>query len=210
MFNMGFVLPFTMLISALILFIVSGAMTRLSKQFYFSKIQKQSNIAYYAADDAVACIISVDDAFVGADGLGIFPSSATLDLVNDANTYINDIFTYVNNQRTSNGQASIPSINDIRCASVSVFDPSLSGPRFTISPTPYQYNTTVNGLPVTESGVTVSTKLKMDIGGGNFRCALVTVHKTLSFRQVISQGYADCDNTINSIERAVVSTVFVQ
>jgi hypothetical protein len=55
--------------------------------------------------------------------------------------------------------------------------------------------------------------MRMDLGlapgtttGHLYRCAKVTVNKTPSFRQIISQGYAQCDNPNGTVERAVVNT----
>jgi hypothetical protein len=135
----GFILPFTMLIATLVLFITAGSMTLLSKQLYFSKISKQSQTAYYAADDAVACTIAVDDAYLASDGLGIFVSSTTY--VGD---YVADVITYVNAQRA----ASVPTIpslvlSDIKCGQSAVFDVSSA---YAVSSTNYEYHSPANGI----------------------------------------------------------------
>ncbi len=200
----GFVLPFTMLMSVLILFITAGALTLLSKQLYFSKIYKQSQAAYYAADDAITCITTVDDTYLAADGLGIFPSS----IVVNPTTYMNDTLTYVNAKRALAGLSTpISSLTDIKCAQAAVFDPSPSGGNFKVSSTNFVYHYTDpnTGLPATEDGKTSTSNMRMDLGGGKYRCAKVTVNKTASYRQIIVQGYAECDNPNGSIERAVVN-----
>ena len=61
-------------------------------------------------------------------------------------------------------------------------------------------------LPAIELGRTSTTTMRMDLGGGAFRCAKLTINKTASFRQIIAQGYAKCDDPNGSVERAVVNT----
>lgn len=199
----GFVLPFTMLMSILILFITTGALTLLTKQLYFSKIYKQSQAAYYAADDAITCITTIDDTYLAADGLGIFPSN----IAANPSTSMSDTLNYVNVKRNLAALPTINALTDIKCAQSSVFDPSPSGAGFAVSSIPFTYhyidpNTL---LPATETGRTSTTNMRMDLGNGKYRCAKVTVNKTASYRQIIVQGYAECDNPNGSIERAVVN-----
>lgn len=190
----GFILPFTMLISTLVLLVAGSVLTLLSKQLYFSKLYRQSQTAYYAADDAMACALAIDDSYTGSDGLGIFPYSTTT----NAMDYINNTLTYINLKRSLDGLPSI-TLNDISCAQTPVFvDPA----NFTISTTTYLYTY----ASTTEEGVTVSYDMRMPINGGATRCAKVTVNKTNSFRQFITQGYAQCDNPGGTVERAVVNT----
>lgn len=196
----GFILPFTMLITTIVLFITTGAMTLLSKQLYFSKIYKQSQTAYYAADDAISCAIVVDDTYLSGDGLGIFPSSTTTDPM----TYIDDVLTYTNARRTSNGLPTI-TLNEIKCAQSAIFDASVSN--FTVSPTNYLYASQNNGI---EEGKTSIYNMRMDLGAGDIRCAKVTINKTQSFRQIIAQGYAQCNSQVGGVERAVVNTTIVE
>lgn len=196
----GFILPFTMLITTIILFITTGAMTLLSKQLYFSKIYKQSQTAYYAADDAISCAIIVDDTYLSGDGLGIFPSSTTT----DPYTYIDDVLTYANARRISNGLPVI-TLNEIKCAQSAIFDATVSN--FTVSPTNYRYVSQSNGV---EEGRTSIYNMRMDLGGGDVRCAKVTINKTQSFRQIIAQGYAQCTSQVGGVERAVVNTTIVE
>lgn len=191
----GFILPFTMLISALVLFIVAGSMALLSKQLYFSKVYKQSQIAYYAADDAVACAVSIDDTYLGSDGIGIFPSNQS-----GATEYIGGVLDYFNERRRDQSLTEVNSINDIECAQSKIFDSAQTG--FTVLG-PYSYVSPANGI---EIGASVSYDMKMDLGDGTYRCAKITVNKTQSFRQIIAQGYSQCGSSSGSVERAVVNT----
>lgn len=214
----GFVLPFTMLITTLILFVTTGALTLLTKQQYFSKINKQTQAAYYAADDAISCATLIDDSYTGSDGLGIFPISSTTPL-----TYMNNVVTYVNTR-----QGTSLTLADIRCGQSQIFESGGSpifDPLFTIASTEYAYHfiypvgSALVGQPGIEYGQTSSYNMKMDLGIDPtdplaimhlYRCAKVTINKTFSFRQIIAQGYSSCNLGIGSIERAVVNTTVVQ
>lgn len=196
----GFILPFTMLITVIVLFITTSSMSLLSKQLYFSKIYKQSQTAYYAADDAISCAIVVDDTYLSGDGLGIFPSSTTTEPM----TYIDDVITYTNARRISNGLPTI-TLNEIECAQSAIFDASISN--FAVASTTYRYVSQTNGV---EEGRTSTYRMRMDLGGGLTRCARVTINKTQSFRQIIAQGYAQCDSQVNGVERAVINTTIVE
>jgi len=208
----GFVLPFTMLISTLVLFIAAGSLTLLTKQLYFSKVYKQSQTAYYAADDAVTCAIAIDDTYIANDGLGIFSSSTTVPW----QSYTNYVLNYVNNKRAFEVPAqSAINLEEIVCGQSPIFDVAVSG--YTTSTNFYEHHYTDpnTGLDAIELGVTSIYKMKMDIGPDPndlsgvarlYRCAKVTINKSQSFRQVIAQGYAECDNPNGSIERAVVNT----
>jgi hypothetical protein len=214
-YSQGFVLPFTMLISVLVLFITTGVLALLSKQQYFSKVYKQSQTAYYAADDAISCATTIDDTYVSYDGLGIFPSSSSTPM-----TYISDVLAYVSARRgVTIGLA------DVTCGQSPVFTLSATAPyfdpNFTVLPTDYQYHfiSPVSGLPEVEYGQTSTYNMHMDLGLDPsdltgvrhlYRCAKVTVNKTASFRQIIAQGYSTCDGTANAVERAVVNTTIIQ
>lgn len=204
----GFVLPFTMLISTLVLFIAIGSLTLLSKQLYFSKVYKQSQAAYYAADDAIMCATVIDDTYIANDGLGIFSSSTTIPW----GTYVDYVISYVNSRRALEvpPQSDIV-LNDIRCGQSAIFDTAASG--FATSSTFYEHHYTdpVSHLDAVELGITSIYKMKMDLGADplgfhTYRCAKVTVNKTPSFRQIVAQGYAECDNPNGTIERAVVNS----
>lgn len=208
----GFVLPFTMLISVLVLFVATSALSLLSKQQYFSTLYKQTQAAYYAADDAIACATLIDDTYVSGDGLGIFPSSVEAG-------YIDGVLTYMN---TKSGGSLTRA--DIKCGQSQIFaaggSPSFD-PEFKTLTDPYVYNFINPGPPAhpdTESGLTSTYNMKMDLGLDPndglhvkhlYRCAKVTVNKTPSFRQIIAQGYATCGGS-KSVERAVVNTTIIQ
>lgn len=195
----GFILPFTMLLVAIILLVVGTGSKILSKQLYFSKVYRQSQTAYYAADDAVSCAIAVDDAFIGLDGYGIFPGGTAA----DPDEYIESVITNVNDQRLLDGLSTITR-DDVACAQVPVLDVSESD--FAVSVTDYEYN----GPSGLETGKTSTFNMSMPIGDGTFRCAKVTVNKTPSFRQIIAQGYALCDSAVGAVERAVVNTTVTE
>ncbi len=195
----GFILPFTMLLVAIILLVVGTGSKILSKQLYFSKVSRQSQTAYYAADDAVSCTIAVDDAFIGLDGYGIFPGGTAED---DPDIYIESVVANINNQRLLNGLSAITR-EEIACAQVPVLDPLESD--FTVT-SGYEYN----GPSGLETGKTSTFNMSMPIGDGTFRCAKVTVNRTPSFRQVIAQGYASCDSSRGAVERAVVNTTITE
>lgn len=213
----GFILPFTLLVTVLVLFISTGALALLSKQQYFSKLYKQTQAAYYAADDALSCALSIDDTYIASDGLGIFPSSSTTPTTPLA--YIDSVVSYVNER---NGTTL--SKGDITCNQSPIFEPWADpafDPQFRIDDEDYVYYFTnpVTGLLDKEYGVTSSYSMRMDLGVDPsdiagvrhlFRCAKVTIKKTPSFRQIISQGYSSCDGTGNAIERAVVNTTIIQ
>lgn len=199
--SQGFILPFTMLISTLVLLVSGNVLVLLSKQLYFSKIYRQSQLAYYAADDAMSCALAIDDAYIGPDGLGIFPYSTTT----DAMEHINNTLTYINFKREIDGLPQITDLNEITCARSPIF--TIEAPyNFTVSTTTYYFTSG----STTEDGITVSYNMRMPLGDGTFRCAKVTVNKTPAFRQFISQGYAQCDNPNGTVERAVVNTTIAE
>jgi hypothetical protein len=210
----GFVLPFTMLITVLVLFITTGVLTLLSKQQYFSKIYRQTQTAYYAADDAISCAITIDDTYTGPDGLGIFPSSSSSPML-----YISNVLAYVS-ART--GTTII--MDDITCGQSPIFiagGAPYFNPNFTVLPADYEYHfiNPITILPEIEYGQTSTYNMRMDLGVDPdditgvrhlYRCAKVTINKTVSYRQVVAQGYSSCDGTSGSIERAVVNTSVIQ
>ncbi len=212
--TLGFILPFTMLISVLVLFITTGALALLSRQQYFSTLYKQTQAAYYAADDAISCATLIDDSYAAADGLGIFPSSVGFP------TYVEDVLTYMSSR------VGAPTITkaDIKCGQSPIFATGGTppfNPQFTTLSTPYVYHFTnsVTLLPDTELGQTSTYNMRMDLGLDPsditatqhlYRCAKVTVNKTPSFRQIIAQGYSTCNGSGKSVERAVVNTTIIQ
>lgn len=209
----GFVLPFTMFITVLILFVTTGSLALLSKQQYFSRIYGQTQTAYYAADDAIACANMIDDTYVANDGLGIFPSVTAT-----AAAYPQSVLDYMN----AKPGATLITLGDITCGQSPIFvsgGAPVYNPTYTVSSIPYVYNfkNPVTNLPDTETGVTVSYNMHMDLGldpadgvAHLYRCAKVTVNKTASFRQIVAQGYSNCNGSGNAVERAVVNTTIIQ
>jgi hypothetical protein len=214
----GFVLPFTLLISVLILFITTGTLGLLVKQQYFSKLYRQNQVAYYAADDAISCATLIDDTYTGNDGIGIFPISST------SPNYINDAISYYN---TKHGTTL--SLDKISCSQSQIFADSVPpsfNPNFAIAATDYSYHyihpadgSAYAGQPEIEYGQTSSYNMQMDLGLDPaditltkhlYRCAKVTINKTPSFRQIIAQGYSSCNTGAGSVERAVVNTTIAQ
>ncbi len=203
-YNRGFILPFTMLIAVLVRLVTSSIMTVLSKQLYFGRVYKQSQAAYYAADDAIACAIAIDDTYQGSDGLGVFPSSTTTDVT----TYINGVFTYISAQRLDAGLSpSTITREDVKCGQSAIFNPNADIVAIATSTNFYQRTSETTGI---EYGITSTFTMRMPLGNGEFRCAKVTINKTPSFRQIISQGYARCGESAGSVERAVVNTTITE
>ena len=185
----AFILPFTLLITTIMLAISTGISTLLVKQLFFSRLSRESHTAYYAADSGLSCAIYIDDAYINQPtGIGIFEynASGTPPITPD------EVLVSVNDLRTSRGIPNIPTLADIKCATTPVFVVASSS----ISVTDY-------GM----IGKTTTFNLKMDLGDGNTRCAQVIVNKTSSFRQIISRGFNTCNTgAINFIERAVINT----
>ena len=132
--------------------------------------------------------------------------------------------TYVNNK-----QGTSITLANIRCGQSQIFAPGGSptfNPNFIVATTTYEYHfihpndaTPSAGLPEIEYGQSSSYNMKMDLGVDPsdimgivhlYRCAKVTVNKTPSFRQIIAQGYSNCNYGAGAIERAVVNTTVVQ
>jgi hypothetical protein len=190
----GFVLPFTLLISAIILSIATSVSVILVKELYFSKLSRDSQTAYYAADNGLECAIMVDDTYVNpATGLGIFESVNT--------TTASDVLLIVNAERQSAGLAPLSLFggNSIKCATSEIFNPVTNG--FVT-----QAYSRTNSLGNVENGRTSIFTLHMSLANGVMRCAQVTVNKTSTYRQIISQGYTSCPGGVAPpIERAVIN-----
>jgi hypothetical protein len=189
----GFVLPLTLIICVIILTIATGISIILAKELYFSKLSRLSQVAYYAADNGLMCAKEIDDKYIDTDtGLGIFQSS---NLVTSQ-----QVLDKVNLVRQANGQG-VLALTDIKCATSAIFD--------TAAPTSYTVAQFTHATP--NDGMQTTFSMKMDLGDGTFRCATVTVYKTLKFRQFISRGFASCTSAGSyPIERAVVSTTELQ
>lgn len=210
----GFVLPFTMFVSAIMLLISFSVALIFSKQMYFSNIARESQRAYYAADNAVACALSVDETYIDINGVGILPSDSTLLGGTALIDNMRDVLTYVNDHRA----AMIPSkpplaatLEDIECGQSKMFVENTVN-NFTIQGLFTREIPPSDDFPLggTEEGVTSTFTMKMNLGDGSYRCAKVTVNKTASYRQVVAQGYAHCDRPSGAVERAVVDTTIIQ
>ena len=209
----GFVLPFTLLICAIMLLISVSISAILIKQIYFSNIARDSQIAYYAADNAVACTLAVDETYVDADGIGIFPYIGTLPITPSTEIQnMRDSLTAINARRAAFVPAMPPlagSLDTIICAQSKMFDADSS---FTISSVRFDRDVPAHDLVPAgkEYGRTSTFIMKMDLGDGTFRCAKVTVNKTKSYRQIVAQGFSRCDRPDGSVERAVINTTLTQ
>jgi hypothetical protein len=198
----GFVLPFTLLICAIMLLLSVSISAILMKQIYFSNIARDSQSAYYAADDALACALSVEETY--QDGTsGIFPYESSIVSTTENIEVMQARLEAINALRAAIDPPFTPlaaKIEDIKCAQSLIFDTTADLSDFTVETASFSWNG--------ELGKTSSFNMKMDLGDGTFRCAKVTINKTASYKQIISQGYSRCDRTLGSVERAIIySTV---
>ena len=188
----GFVLPLTLIVCVIILTIATSISIILAKELYFSKLSRLSQVAYYAADNGLMCATMIDDQYIDPDtGGGIF----------QYNTLVTsqDVLNKINSARTTQGLSAI-ALNDIKCATSDIFDATKTN----FAVTSFS-RTDSAGNP--ESGQTSTFNMRMDLGGGEYRCATVSVNKTSTYRQIISRGFASCDSVFSyPIERAIVST----
>lgn len=190
----GFVLPFTLFICGIMLLISLGISTVLTKQIYFSTIARESQAAYYAADNALACTLSIDETYVDSTAEGIFPS--VRGRLPDQLTDMAARLATINSERVLTGYPSLAtSLNAIHCGQSVIFDVDSTTSDFKV------FETYTHGP---EDGVTSTFNMKMAIGASEFRCAKVTVNKTATYKQIIAQGYSRCDRPDGSVERAVV------
>lgn len=201
----GFVLPLTLLVCSIILTIATGISIILTKELYFSKLSRESQLAYYAADNAMMCAIMIDDEYIDPiTGVGIFPYNGLRSSASEVSEDMDAVLAQVNLSRQNRGEGSI-TINDIRCATSAIFDTNLSGFN-TVS-----FNHPDNQVPpVTEQGIKSGFSMKMDLGNGTQRCANVIIYKTAKYRQIIARGFAACTGTSHPIERAIVNTTEVK
>ncbi len=191
----GFILPLTLVILAITLAVSTGISTILIKELFFSRVSRDSGLAYYTADEGLSCAIYIDDTYVDpATGLGIFQYNdpVTPDVV----------LTAVNANRTSRGLTPIPAVTNIKCATSLVFDPAAGTSNYVVT----AYSRQKADLS-TENGKTTNFTMIMDLADGTTRCAKLTINKTATFRQIISRGYTTCDTqSPKFIERAVINT----
>ena len=190
----GFILPMTLLVCSIILTVATGISVILAKELYFSKVSRESQLAYYAADDAMMCAIMVDDQYVDTEsGIGIFPYNALSD------NPLEDVLLVldkVNIERQSRNLSSLV-LNDIKCATAPIFDNTISSITFTPD--------------LVSGGMTSIYSMRMTLGDGTYRCALVSVYKTETYRQIISRGFSSCGGGASKpIERAIINTTEVE
>lgn len=189
----AFILPLAMLLVTIIVIVSFGISYILSKEIYFSRLQRDSTYAFAVADMAHECAVFIDDTYIDQSGLGtgqgIFPYSIdTEDLT--------QVLDNVNQGRERRGLTSI-SLADIKCASVPVLTTEFAN--FQTS----RINKNVDGN--LEAGIKSQFEMRVPESTGRFRCAKVTVTKTPNYRQIIAQGYSTCDTNKNRLERAVIS-----
>jgi hypothetical protein len=198
MIRRGFILPLTLLICTILLIISSGITTILAKQVYFSKLSRQSQLAYLSADNGSMCAVLIDDKYYDpVTGSGIFP----WDRSQQPLTYMNGVIDSVNLTRQSRNDTNI-FLTDITCATSQIFSSDPNTSAFTTTDWDH-----TNSLGVHEDGYSSKFNMKMDLGDGSYRCAEVTVNKTQHYRQIISRGFANCNfNASIIIERAVINT----
>lgn len=204
----GFVLPFTLLICGIMLLISVSISTILNKQIYFSNIARSSQVAYYAADNALACTLAIEEIY--SDGTtGFFPYDTSLNTTEEHRGSMQDKLEAVNSKilEEPGGKILASTINEIKCAQSLIFDTSPITSNFTVESENFVRK--IEGEPDDE-GKTSSFSMKMKIADNDYRCAKVTIHKTPTYKQVISQGYSRCDRPDGSIERAVVYTTSVE
>lgn len=187
----GFVMPLTLLVCSILLSVATSISIILVKELYFSKISRESQTAYYAADNGMMCAIMVDDKYVDPDtGIGIFQYRLS--------PTAEEVLTKIN--AAQGGSLMLTGSNSIKCATSEIFNPS-SPNNFTVT----GGYTSPNG----DTGYSSTFTLRMDLDGtgSSYRCAKVTVNKTPSYRQIISQGYTTCQaGYVMPIERAVIHT----
>lgn len=188
----GFVLPLTLIVCVIILTIATGISVILAKELYFSKLSRLSQVAYFAADNGLMCATMIDDKYVDPNtGLGIFQYNnlVTSQMVLDK----------TNATRQANGLSPI-TLNDIKCATSDIFNSTITG--YAIAPF-----TRIDSAGNPDNGETTTFNMKMDLGGGEYRCANILINKTTLYRQIISRGFASCTSVFQfPIERAIVST----
>lgn len=196
----GFILPLAMLLMSLILLVSLGITSIIVRQAKFTRIVRDSFIAYNAADMAVTCTAFIDNSYVNpSTGYGIFPTSDATFSVADSQLEIDDTIARINVGRTARGIGTI-TLNDVSCGSVHVFSNAETG--ITYSTTTY----TRSDL-TTETGKRSTFILSLPLTNGEFRCAKVIFNKTPSFNQIIASGYSSCDATgIHRLERVIISS----
>lgn len=195
-----------MLLMTLIMLVSFGITSVIVRQARFSRIVKDSFIAYNAADMAVMCASFIDNNFSNSGtGYGIFPTDpvayplATATTTDQSPAEVTATLALVNSGRNSR---TLPSIllKDINCGGVAIFDDAVTG----ITYTPYTYYPSSGP---SEAGKKSTFNLKIPLANGNFRCAKVIFNKSPHFGQIISSGYSTCEvNATSRLERVIVSS----
>jgi hypothetical protein len=175
----AFVIPFSLLISTIILTISLGVSLILVKEIFFSKLTKDSLLAYYAADEALSCAQYFDYKYQNPEnGTKFFPFYESTDM--------DDSLLY-----------SLPSykVSDLICSGSYL---NLKNISIDCNLTPREDN---NRKCITRY------KVEMDLGGGEYRCAdMVVDNHTSAETKYISTGYSTCDaSNVNRVERRLSS-----
>lgn len=199
----GFILPLTMVLMTLILLVSVGITSIIVRQAKFSRIIKDSQVAYNAADMAVGCTTYIDNTFTNSSTTyGIFPTDPVAYPVGTAadQTEINATITDINNGRTTRGVPLLANSNAITCGGFKIFSPAESSIVYTA------FTYTKSDL-TTEAGKTSTFTVKIPLTNGEFRCAKVILNKSPSYGQIVASGYSTCDTYSPSrVERVIVSS----
>jgi Tfp pilus assembly protein PilX len=198
----GFILPLTMLLMTLILLVSFGITSIIVRQARFSRIIKDSLIAYNAADMAITCTSFIDNTFTNSSTTnGIFPTDRNAYPIGNETAEINDTIAVINLGRDTRALPRLPNgSDDLTCGGKRIFNTSDTQ----ISYSAFTY--TKSDLS-TENGKTSTFNLKIPLSNGDFRCAKVIYNKSQSFNQIISSGYSNCDASAKSrVERVIISS----
>ena len=198
----GFILPLAMLLSSLILLVSFGITSIIVREAKFTRVVRDSFIAYNAADMAVTCVSFIDNTYVNpVTGYGIFPTSTTTYDVAHSQDEIDDTVAKINAiSRQARGLPTSFSLNDVNCGGVHVFTNAETG----IVYSSYSYTKSDGTV---EDGKKSTFTLSIPLTSGDNRCAKVVFNKTTSFNQIIASGYSACDaNAIHRLERVIVSS----
>lgn len=198
----GYILPLAMILSTLIMLVSFGITAIIVRQARFSRIMKESFIAFNAADLALTCTMFADDNYYRTSGsfaTGFFPVDVGAYPVASTSDELAAALANINGDKAARGLPGI-TLDDIGCGSVSIFDTSKTN----ATSTDYTYT---DSAGVTENGKKTTFNLKLPLSNGEYRCAAVIVNKTQSYRQIISSGYSNCDPyDPNRLERVIVSS----
>ncbi len=196
----GFILPLAMLLSTLILLVSFGITSIIVREAKFTRIVRDSFIAYNAADMAVTCVAFIDNSYTNrSTGYGIFPTSITPFSVAQSQSEIDDTIVQTNFDRSVRGLPSI-ALTDVKCGGVRIFDTSVTS----IAYSAYTYTKSDGSV---EDGKKSTLTLSLPLTNGDSRCAKVVFNKTPSFNQIIVSGYSTCEvNSLHRLERVIVSS----